>query len=53
MSHFFAELQVKLSANHKFDRDVELIIYYKEAHKPSAVVEAPKVGAQSGESSKN
>lgn len=50
---FLAELQVKLSADHKFDRDVELLIYYKEAHKPSAVVEAPKVSAKPGESVEN
>ncbi|XP_061574904.1 von Willebrand factor A domain-containing protein 5A-like isoform X1 [Cololabis saira] len=31
---------VKLAAGHKFDRDVELLIYYKDAHQPSAVVEA-------------
>uniref|UniRef100_A0A8C6WRX5 VIT domain-containing protein n=1 Tax=Neogobius melanostomus TaxID=47308 RepID=A0A8C6WRX5_9GOBI len=31
---------VKLAAGHKFDRDVELLIYYKDTHEPSAVVEA-------------
>ncbi|XP_039478332.1 von Willebrand factor A domain-containing protein 5A-like [Oreochromis aureus] len=30
---------VKLAAGHKFDRDVELLIYYKDAHQPTAVVE--------------
>lgn len=53
ISRFFAELQIKLSADHKFDRDVELLIYYKEAHKPAAVVEAPKESAKPGESGKN
>lgn len=46
----FAELQVKLSADHKFDRDVELLFYYKDAHKPTAVVEAAKASAKPGES---
>lgn len=53
MFDFFAELQVKLSADHKFDRDVELLIYYEEAHKPTAVVEPPKVCAEPGESLKD
>lgn len=46
----FAELQVKLSADHKFDRDVELLFYYKDAHKPGAVVEAAQASAAPGES---
>lgn len=45
-----AEPQVKLSADHKFDRDVELLFYYKDAHKPTAVVEAAKASAKPGES---
>ncbi|KAM7413497.1 hypothetical protein PAMA_020740 [Pampus argenteus] len=39
---------VKLAAGHKFDRDVELLIYYKDAHQPSAVVEAGQASAQPG-----
>lgn len=45
----FGELQVKLSAGHKFDRDVELLIYYKDAHQPTAVVEAGQASAKPGE----
>ncbi|XP_061574894.1 von Willebrand factor A domain-containing protein 5A-like isoform X2 [Cololabis saira] len=37
---------VKLAAGHKFDRDVELLIYYKDAHQPSAVVEAGQDSAK-------
>ena len=43
------ELQVKLAAGHKFDRDVELLIYYRDAHKPTAVVEAGQPSAKPGE----
>ncbi|KAM6932894.1 von Willebrand factor A domain-containing protein 5A-like [Xenentodon cancila] len=39
---------VKLAAGHKFDRDVELLIYYKDAHQPSAVVEAGQDSATPG-----
>ncbi|XP_067450287.1 von Willebrand factor A domain-containing protein 5A-like isoform X2 [Thunnus thynnus] len=39
---------VKLAAGHKFDRDVELLIYYKDAHQPTAVVEAGQVSAKPG-----
>uniref|UniRef100_G3NSF9 von Willebrand factor A domain-containing protein 5A-like n=1 Tax=Gasterosteus aculeatus aculeatus TaxID=481459 RepID=G3NSF9_GASAC len=39
---------VKLAAGHKFDRDVELLIYYKDAHQPSAVVEAGQASSQPG-----
>ncbi|XP_061916059.1 von Willebrand factor A domain-containing protein 5A-like isoform X4 [Entelurus aequoreus] len=39
---------VKLAAGHKFDRDVELLIYYKDAHQPAAVVEAGQVSAKPG-----
>ncbi|XP_076002908.1 von Willebrand factor A domain-containing protein 5A isoform X29 [Genypterus blacodes] len=39
---------VKLAAEHKFDRDVELLIYYKDAHQPTAVVEAGQASAKSG-----
>lgn len=45
----FCELQVKLAAGHKFDRDVELLIYYKDAHQPTAVVEAGQASAKAGE----
>ena len=46
---FVVELQVKLAAGHKFDRDVELLIYYKDAHQPTAVVEAGQASAKTGE----
>ncbi|KAK9521328.1 hypothetical protein VZT92_021145 [Zoarces viviparus] len=39
---------VKLAAGHKFDRDVELLIYYKDAHQPTAVVEAGQASSQPG-----
>ncbi|XP_028275984.1 von Willebrand factor A domain-containing protein 5A-like isoform X2 [Parambassis ranga] len=39
---------IKLSAGHKFDRDVELLIYYKDAHQPTAVVEAGQASAKQG-----
>uniref|UniRef100_A0A8P4FXE4 von Willebrand factor A domain-containing protein 5A n=1 Tax=Dicentrarchus labrax TaxID=13489 RepID=A0A8P4FXE4_DICLA len=39
---------VKLAAGHKFDRDVELLIYYKDAHQPIAVVEAGQASAKPG-----
>uniref|UniRef100_A0A3P8UVF7 Si:ch73-265h17.2 n=1 Tax=Cynoglossus semilaevis TaxID=244447 RepID=A0A3P8UVF7_CYNSE len=39
---------VKLAAGHKFDRDVELLIYYKDAHQPTAVVEAGQATAKAG-----
>uniref|UniRef100_A0A8C9YAL9 VIT domain-containing protein n=1 Tax=Sander lucioperca TaxID=283035 RepID=A0A8C9YAL9_SANLU len=44
----FCELQVKMAAGHKFDRDVELLIYYKDAHQPTAVVEAGRASAKPG-----
>ena len=31
--------QVSLAEGHKFDRDVELLIYYNEVHSPSVAVE--------------
>ncbi|XP_048373973.1 von Willebrand factor A domain-containing protein 5A isoform X1 [Sphaerodactylus townsendi] len=40
--------QVSLADGHQFDRDVELLIYYEEVHKPSAIFEAGKPGAASG-----
>ena len=45
----FCELQVKLVGGHKFDRDVELLIYYKDAHQPTAVVETGQTSAKPGE----
>ncbi|KAM6931671.1 von Willebrand factor A domain-containing protein 5A-like isoform 2-T2 [Lycodopsis pacificus] len=39
---------VKLAAGHKFDRDVELLIYYKDAHQPTAVVEAGQASSKPG-----
>uniref|UniRef100_UPI0037E89F93 von Willebrand factor A domain-containing protein 5A-like n=1 Tax=Semicossyphus pulcher TaxID=241346 RepID=UPI0037E89F93 len=39
---------IKLASGHKFDRDVELLIYYKDAHQPTAVVEAGQASAKSG-----
>uniref|UniRef100_A0A3Q2W077 von Willebrand factor A domain-containing protein 5A-like n=1 Tax=Haplochromis burtoni TaxID=8153 RepID=A0A3Q2W077_HAPBU len=41
-------VSVKLAAGHKFDRDVELLIYYKDAHQPTAVVEAGQASAEPG-----
>uniref|UniRef100_A0A3Q3CYA4 VIT domain-containing protein n=1 Tax=Haplochromis burtoni TaxID=8153 RepID=A0A3Q3CYA4_HAPBU len=43
-----ATVLVKLAAGHKFDRDVELLIYYKDAHQPTAVVEAGQASAEPG-----
>ncbi|XP_054848665.1 von Willebrand factor A domain-containing protein 5A-like [Eublepharis macularius] len=40
--------QISLDEGHQFDRDVELLIYYEEVHKPSAVLEAGKPGAAPG-----
>ncbi|XP_054883865.1 von Willebrand factor A domain-containing protein 5A-like [Poeciliopsis prolifica] len=39
---------VKLATGHKFDRDIEILIYYKDAHRPSAVVEAGQASAKPG-----
>uniref|UniRef100_A0A3P8Y9B5 VIT domain-containing protein n=1 Tax=Esox lucius TaxID=8010 RepID=A0A3P8Y9B5_ESOLU len=39
---------VSLAAGHKFDRDIELLVYYQDAHKPSAIVEAPQTSAKPG-----
>ncbi|KAK1900322.1 von Willebrand factor A domain containing protein 5A [Dissostichus eleginoides] len=43
-----SQATVKLAAGHKFDRDVELLIYYKDAHQPTAVVEAGQTSAKPG-----
>ncbi|XP_062993650.1 von Willebrand factor A domain-containing protein 5A isoform X6 [Elgaria multicarinata webbii] len=40
--------QVSLAEGHQFDRDVELLIYYEDVHKPSTLLEAGKPGAASG-----
>nr|XP_034990893.1 von Willebrand factor A domain-containing protein 5A-like isoform X3 [Zootoca vivipara] len=40
--------QVSLAEGHQFDRDVELLIYYEDIHKPSALLEAGKPGAAPG-----
>lgn len=40
--------QVKLASGHKFDRDVELLLYYKDSHLPTAVVEAGRESDKSG-----
>ncbi|XP_026196041.1 von Willebrand factor A domain-containing protein 5A-like isoform X5 [Anabas testudineus] len=42
------QVTVKLAAGHKFDRDVELLIYYTDAHQPTAVVEAGQASAKPG-----
>lgn len=40
--------QVSLSSGHMFDRDVELLFYYQDAHKPTAIVEAGQESAETG-----
>uniref|UniRef100_H9GD78 VWFA domain-containing protein n=1 Tax=Anolis carolinensis TaxID=28377 RepID=H9GD78_ANOCA len=40
--------QVSLVEGHQFDRDVELLIYYEDVHKPSAFLEAGKAGVAPG-----
>ncbi|XP_041919257.1 von Willebrand factor A domain-containing protein 5A-like isoform X2 [Alosa sapidissima] len=39
---------VSLSPGHLFDRDVELLLYYHDAHKPTAIVEAGLDTAEPG-----
>ncbi|TDH15148.1 hypothetical protein EPR50_G00028080 [Perca flavescens] len=39
---------VKLVGGHKFDRDIELLIYYKDAHQPTAVVETGQASVKPG-----
>ncbi|KAM4627901.1 von Willebrand factor A domain-containing protein 5A-like isoform 2-T2 [Polymixia lowei] len=39
---------VRLAARHKFDRDVEMLVYYQDSHQPTAVVEAGQTSAQPG-----
>ncbi|XP_038146415.1 von Willebrand factor A domain-containing protein 5A-like isoform X2 [Cyprinodon tularosa] len=38
----------KLAEEYKFDRDVELLIYYKDAQQPTAVLEAGEASAEPG-----
>ncbi|KAM6449593.1 von Willebrand factor A domain-containing protein 5A-like isoform 2-T2 [Liasis olivaceus] len=40
--------QVSLAKGHQFDHDVELLIYYEDVHKTSAILEAGKSGAAPG-----
>ncbi|XP_036432421.1 von Willebrand factor A domain-containing protein 5A-like [Colossoma macropomum] len=40
--------KVSLSAGHMFDRDVELLLYYENAHQPTAIVEAGEPTAEPG-----
>uniref|UniRef100_A0A8D0HBZ8 VIT domain-containing protein n=1 Tax=Sphenodon punctatus TaxID=8508 RepID=A0A8D0HBZ8_SPHPU len=40
--------QVSLAEGHQFDRDVELLVYYEEVHRPSALLESGKAGAEPG-----
>ncbi|KAK9963886.1 hypothetical protein ABG768_005108 [Culter alburnus] len=39
---------VNLSAGHRFNKDVELLLYYENTHQPTAVVEAGAAEAQPG-----
>ncbi|XP_056595287.1 von Willebrand factor A domain-containing protein 5A-like isoform X2 [Triplophysa dalaica] len=39
---------VNLSSGHKFDKDVELFVYYENTHQPTAIVEAGVTTAQAG-----
>ncbi|KAM9318861.1 von Willebrand factor A domain-containing protein 5A-like [Pholidichthys leucotaenia] len=42
------QAKVKLAAGHKFDRDIELLIHYKDVHKPTVVMEAGQCSAELG-----
>nr|XP_023689291.1 von Willebrand factor A domain-containing protein 5A-like [Paramormyrops kingsleyae] len=42
------EAKVSLSPGHKFDRDVELLLYYGQPHQPTAILEAGQPSAQPG-----
>uniref|UniRef100_A0A672LR19 von Willebrand factor A domain-containing protein 5A-like n=1 Tax=Sinocyclocheilus grahami TaxID=75366 RepID=A0A672LR19_SINGR len=42
------QIQVNLSSGHRFEKDVELFLYYENSHQPSAAVEAAASAAQSG-----
>ncbi|XP_074071451.1 von Willebrand factor A domain-containing protein 5A-like isoform X2 [Macrotis lagotis] len=39
--------QVSLAEGHKFDRDVEILVYYREVNTPSVSVELAQAGAKS------
>ncbi|XP_031432648.1 von Willebrand factor A domain-containing protein 5A-like isoform X2 [Clupea harengus] len=39
---------VSLSSGHVFDRDVELLLYYQDAHEPTAIVEGGQDSAEPG-----
>ncbi|MFT7803509.1 von Willebrand factor A domain-containing protein 5A-like [Arapaima gigas] len=40
--------QASLTSGHKFDRDVELLLYYSQPHLPTAILEAGRPAAESG-----
>uniref|UniRef100_A0A8C9T4U6 VIT domain-containing protein n=1 Tax=Scleropages formosus TaxID=113540 RepID=A0A8C9T4U6_SCLFO len=42
------QAKVSLAPGHRFDRDVELLLYYSEPHQPMAILEAGQLGVQSG-----
>uniref|UniRef100_A0AAR2IUQ5 von Willebrand factor A domain-containing protein 5A-like n=1 Tax=Pygocentrus nattereri TaxID=42514 RepID=A0AAR2IUQ5_PYGNA len=42
------QAKVSLSPGHKFNRDVEMLLYYKDAHQPTAIVEAGLPNAKQG-----
>ncbi|XP_036440961.1 von Willebrand factor A domain-containing protein 5A-like [Colossoma macropomum] len=42
------QAKVSLSPGHKFDRDVEILLYYQDAHQPTAIVEAGLSNAKPG-----
>ncbi|XP_013923319.1 PREDICTED: von Willebrand factor A domain-containing protein 5A [Thamnophis sirtalis] len=48
MSEDRTAAQVSLAKGHKFDRDVELLIYYEDVHKTSTILEIGKSGAAPG-----
>ncbi|XP_069038523.1 von Willebrand factor A domain-containing protein 5A-like isoform X2 [Lepisosteus oculatus] len=43
-----SQAKVSLSPGHKFDRDVELLVYYTRAHEPSAILEGGQQSAPAG-----
>ncbi|KAL6479334.1 hypothetical protein MHYP_G00127670 [Metynnis hypsauchen] len=42
------QAKVSLSPGHKFNRDVEILLYYQDAHQPTAIVEAGLPNAKPG-----
>lgn len=48
MAPWFIRSQISLADGHKFDRDVELLIYYREVHTPSVAVEMGKPTTKPG-----